>query len=204
MAEVIIPRRLTSLRQIDKIDLETIFASFVKVIGGAYFVNGSAGPSMSYGFLDSRNFSSSAGITNQYKTAPNSVSCIQITDPRPSIDTNVTYTTPLPFSIPGVGVNPRLSIPTIIGWSLIFSGTQTGNTDVTATLRYVRSGTTTQIDTVTNASYAVNSTLRNNGSLNVPLRIGDFLELAITHNSGGPTAINGMFCGVWVKSLHGK
>lgn len=194
MAQAPIPVRTISRRNLDKGDVESIYAALVQVIGGTYFINGvSTGPSG--GTLDWRSFSRYAAIGNSQKSSPNAVGVFQFRslDGFTPINGVLTYYLAIPNGFP----QPL----TAIGATASFAWA--GAVSVTVTIAYVRNGTTTTIATQTQATYTQDAVFMNSTGLSVPLLPGDVLKLTVTSTAAPAAGQKGTsWVGLWYKTPH--
>lgn len=79
LTDTTIKNRILSKESFSSADIETNYASVVKTIGGTYYVGGVATGPVN-GSLDWRNFSSNAGITNQFKSNSNNITLFETTN----------------------------------------------------------------------------------------------------------------------------
>lgn len=199
MALASIPVRITSRRNFDKSDVESIYAALVQKIGGSYFVSG-GGVGPVAGTLDWRNFAPNAGITNQYKQNKNGLFEVVIQDRLPYgnwVNGTTNYQNVVPM-LPG-----QSGTFTIVEWDLTLVGglPTAGNW----TLGYTRNGSANTIQTVTQATFTLGGgtlTASRVTGLSTQVMPGDILTIAQVITTAGVNTPLILKHSIWIKTEH--
>lgn len=163
------------------------------------------------GFLDWRNFSPDAGITNIFKSANKSIFEVCMTDPATQTSiTWATFPTPSTWTAP-IPIGPNDVGPfTITEWDVSFVGGLP--TSASWALSIWRNGASVAVTTLTQASFTTttitgiagtpNAAFARSTGLSVPLQPNDQLRLLITVTTAGAASVFSMKASVWVTMPH--